>query len=67
MWINSKNYESDSRGLPRQEYWSGLPLPSPGIKHGSPALQANSLSSEPTGKPSNRIFFIKFVNREYLR
>ena len=37
----------------RQEYWSGLPFPSPGdlpdpgIKPGSPALQANSLPSEP--------------------
>ena len=27
----------------RQEYWSGLPFPSPGIKPGSPALQAVSL------------------------
>ena len=40
----------------RQEYWSGLPFPSPGnlpkpgIKPGSPALQADSLSSEPPGK-----------------
>ena len=40
----------------RQEYWSGLPfpspgcLPNPGIKPGSPALQANSLPSEPPGK-----------------
>ena len=37
----------------RQEYWSGLPFPSPvdlpdpGIKPGSPALQADSLPSEP--------------------
>jgi len=37
----------------RQEYWSGLPFPSPGdlpdpgIKPGSPALQADSLQSEP--------------------
>ena len=37
----------------RQEYWSGLPspspgnLPDPGIKPGSPALQADSLLSEP--------------------
>jgi len=37
----------------RQEYWSGLPLPSagaildPGIEPGSPALQADSLLSEP--------------------
>ena len=41
----------------RQEYWSGLPIPSPGdlpdpmIKPRSPALQADSLSSEPPGKP----------------
>ena len=35
----------------RQEYWSGLPfpspLPNPGIKPESPALQADSLPSEP--------------------
>ena len=42
----------------RQEYWSGLPFPSPGdlpdpgIKPRSPALQADSLSSKPSGKPS---------------
>ena len=40
-----------------QEYWSGLPIPSlgdlpdPGISPGSPALQADSLSAEPPGKP----------------
>ena len=40
----------------RQEYWSGLPFPSPGdlpdpgIKPRSPALQADSLPSEPPGK-----------------
>ena len=43
----------------RQEYWSGLPFPSPGdppdpgIEPGSPALQADALSSEPPGKPLN--------------
>ena len=42
--------------LSRQEYWSGLPFPSPEngpkprIKPRSPALQADSLSSEPPGK-----------------
>ena len=42
-----------SMGFSRQEYWSGLPCPppgdlsNPGIKPGSPALQADSLSSEP--------------------
>ena len=45
--------------LSRQEYWSGLPFPSPEdipnpeIKPRSPALQANSLPSEPLGKPKN--------------
>ena len=44
-----------SMGFPRQEYWSGLPFPSPGdlpnprIKPGSPALQADALTSEPPG------------------
>ena len=44
-------------GLSRQEYWSGLPfpspgdLPNPGIEPGSPALQGDSLLSEPPGKP----------------
>ena len=39
----------------RQEYWSGLPfpspgdLPNPGIKPGSPALWADALLSEPPG------------------
>ena len=43
--------------FPRQEYWGGLPFLSPGdlldpeIKPGSPALQADSLLSEPPGKP----------------
>ena len=46
-----------SMGLSRQEYWSGLPFPSPGdlpipgIEPGSPALQADTLPSEPPGKP----------------
>ena len=46
-----------SMGLSRQEYWSGLPFPSPGdlpdprIELGSSALQADALPSEPPGKP----------------
>ena len=45
-----------SMGFSRQEYWSGLPLPSPGdlpdpgIEPGLPALQADALPSEPPGK-----------------
>ena len=44
-----------SMGFSRQEYWSGLPFPSPGdlpdpaIELGSPALQADALLSEPPG------------------
>ena len=40
-------------GFSRQEYWSGLPFPSPGdlpdpwIEPGSPTLQADALPSEP--------------------
>jgi len=40
-----------SMGFPRQEYWSGLPFPFLGIKPRSSALQADSLPSEPPGKP----------------
>ena len=42
----------------RQEYWSGLPfpspgnLPNPGFEPGSPALRADSLPSEPPGDRS---------------
>ena len=46
-------------GFSRQEYWNGLPCPPPedlpnqGIKHRSLTLQADSLSSEPPGKPGS--------------
>ena len=44
----------------RQEYWSGLPFPSPkdipnsGIKSVSAALQVDSLPPEPPGKPQDK-------------
>ena len=47
-----------SMGFSRQEYWSGLPfpspgdLPNPGIEPTSPPLQADALTSEPPGKPN---------------
>ena len=43
-------------GFSRQEYWSGLPFPSPGdlpdpgIEPGSPTSEADALTSEPPGK-----------------
>ena len=46
-----------SMGFSRQEYWSGLPFPSPGdlsdpgIEPRFPALEADALTSEPPGKP----------------
>ena len=49
---------SQSMEFSRQEYWNGLlfpspwDLPNPGIKPGSPALQADTLLSEPPGKPN---------------
>ena len=50
-----------SMGFSRQEYWSGLPfpspgyLPNPGIEPGSSALQADALTSEPPGEPSLKV------------
>ena len=46
-----------SMGFSRQEYWSGLPFPSPGdlpdpgIEPRSPTLEADALTSELPGKP----------------
>ena len=46
-----------SMGFSQQEYWSALPFPPPGdlpnrgIKPASPALQADSVPSEPPGNP----------------
>ena len=46
----------------RQEYWSGLPFSSPGdlrnpgIKPGSPTMQADALPSEPPGSQSTYKF-----------
>ena len=49
-----------SMGFSMQEYWSGLPFPSPGdrpdpgLKPESPALQADSLPSATHGQPDPR-------------
>ena len=46
-----------SMGCPRQEYWNGLPFPSPGdlpdpgIEPVSPALTGRFITTEPPGKP----------------
>ena len=59
-----------SMGFSRQEYWSGLPFPSPGdlptqglnpglpgLQSGRVALQAEALTSEPPGKPKIKCNF----------
>ena len=49
--------DSSVHGIFQEEYWSGLPFPSPGdlfnpgIEPGSPTLQADIWPSEPPGKP----------------
>ena len=56
-WTNVAHQSPPTMGFSRQEYWSGVPfpspgdLPNPGIKPRSPALQADPLTSEPPGKP----------------
>jgi len=56
-------------GFPRQEYWSGLPFPSPGdlpdpgIKPRSSALQVDSLPTEPPRKLACWQFAVSLANR----
>ena len=58
-----------SMGFSRQEYWSGLPFPSPGdlpypgIEPGSPAFQADALTFEPQGKQCGRFWFNSWVKK----
>ena len=65
-----------SVGFSKQEYWSGLPFPSPGdlpdpgIEPVSPALQADSLPSEPLRKPDQarkgKLAQLKEFKNEFL-
>ena len=54
-------------GFSRQEYWSGLPcpspsnLPNPGIEPRSPALQADSLPSKPPGRQPTKLLEWLFI------
>ena len=54
---DSYKHQASLQEFSRQEYWNGLPfrspggLPNPEIEPGSPALQADSLPSEPPEKP----------------
>ena len=65
-------------GFSKQEYWIGLPFPSPGdlpdpgIEPRSPALQADALPSEPPGKPQecskyHTVAFISHASKVMLK
>ena len=61
-----------SMGFSRQEYWSGLPfpspgdLPNPGTEPGSPAFQADALTSEPPVGSSSQLFsWLRFKKEEH--
>ena len=57
LWVIA-HHSPLSVGFSRQEYWSGLPFPppgdllNPGIEPASPALQADSLPTEPPRGPN---------------
>ena len=63
-WTNIAHQAPPSMGLSRQEYWSGMPFPSPGdlpdpgVKPRSPALQADDLTSEPPKSYYNYIHLV---------
>ena len=67
-WIIEKAREFQKNILSRQVSCSGLPFPLPGdlpdpeIEPGSPALHADSLPSEPLGKPHNNTMGEKSQN-----
>ena len=58
-WSTVANKAALSVGFPRQEYWSGLPspsprhLPDPGIEPTSPAFAGRFFTTEPPGEPQN--------------
>ena len=58
LWDPMDSYQAPlSMRFSRHGYWNGLPFPSPGdlsdpgLKPRSPALQADSLPTEVTGRP----------------
>ena len=65
----SRNMQNPSKDFSRQEYWSGLPFPSPedlpdpGTQTESPALQVNSLLYDPTTEAKS-ICLSKIVSQQ---
>ena len=56
----------------RQEYWTGLPFPSPGdlpdpaVEPESPALASRFFTTEPPGKPSVYALWVVIPKKSYL-
>ena len=68
LFVTPWTYQAPpSVGFSRQEYWSGLPFPSPGdlpdpgIEPGSSALEADALTSEPPGKQNPGLLHSKQI------
>ena len=57
-------------GFSKEEYWSGLPFPSPGdlpdpgIEPRSPTLKADALTSEPPGKPQIALWTVCIITKK---
>ena len=62
---------SSIHGIFQAKSWSGLPfpspgdLPNPGIEPGSPAFQADALTSEPPGKPQGYTLNTKLTRQSF--
>ena len=69
-WIVSRQAPL-SMGFPSQEYWSGLPIPSPrdlpdsGIELMSPALAGRFFITEPPGKPQSLTYKVSYDSPAY--
>ena len=70
LFVTPWTYQAPlSMGFSRQEYWRRLPFPSPGdapnpgIEARSPTLQADTLTSEPPGKPLMGAFIQEGSNK----
>ena len=74
--VNCSHQAPLSLGFSRQEYWSGLPFPTPGIfltqgwnplSVGSPALAGRLFTTLPPGKPKARTVLCGWLNKAMVK